>query len=135
MADHVNGSLKAPDNINGTLSDAGQLFGIITTEAGLIACTLSEPAQLAGSIASTAKQLSGFVASTPVQIDAALTVPKRIAPPTGYDFYEGEYEYTPTNEVQEIPIAEKVATTNIIINPIPSNYGLITWNGSVITVS
>jgi hypothetical protein len=31
--------------------------------------------------------------------------------------------------------AEKVVTRNIVINPIPSNYGLITWNGSTLTVS
>lgn len=29
----------------------------------------------------------------------------------------------------------KTTQQNIVINPIPSNYGLITWNGSVITVS
>ena len=29
----------------------------------------------------------------------------------------------------------KKATADIIINPIPRNYGLVTWNGSVLTVS
>ena len=49
--------------------------------------------------------------------------------------FDGPYEFTPTNEAQTIPIMDHVATGDIIINPIPSNYGLITWNGSVITVS
>lgn len=49
--------------------------------------------------------------------------------------YTGAYEYTPTEETQTIEISGKAATQDIIINPIPSNYGLITWNGSVLTVS
>lgn len=49
--------------------------------------------------------------------------------------YEGSYEWTPTQQTQTIPIADKKAITDITINPIPSNYGLITWNGSTLTVS
>ena len=49
--------------------------------------------------------------------------------------YRGEYEFTPTEDVQTIPINGLRATRNITINPIPSNYGKITWNGSVLTVS
>lgn len=49
--------------------------------------------------------------------------------------YTGEYEFTPSAETQTIPIYGKVASADIVINPIPSNYGLITWNGSVLTVS
>ena len=49
--------------------------------------------------------------------------------------YEGAYEFTPTDEVQTVPIAGKTPAQDIIINPIPSNYGLITWNGSTLTVS
>ena len=49
--------------------------------------------------------------------------------------YEGSYVFTPTQSTQTIPIADKKATQDIIINPIPSNYGLITWNGAILTVS
>ncbi len=49
--------------------------------------------------------------------------------------YEGEYEITPSNEVQTIPIANFIATQDIVINPIPQNYGLIGWNGSFLTIS
>lgn len=49
--------------------------------------------------------------------------------------YRGEYEFTPTEDVQTVPINGLRATRNITINPIPSNYGKITWNGSVLTVS
>lgn len=49
--------------------------------------------------------------------------------------YDGEYVFTPTQNTQIVPINGKLATDNITINPIPSNYGLITWNGSVLRVS
>ena len=51
------------------------------------------------------------------------------------DEYEGPYEFTPTQGTQTAFTENKVLTENIIINPIPSNYGLITYNGSVLTVS
>ena len=49
--------------------------------------------------------------------------------------YDGAYEWTPSESVQTIEIANKKALDNIKINPIPQNYGLITWNGSTLTVS
>ena len=51
------------------------------------------------------------------------------------DEYEGPYEFTPSGETQTVEISLKTATQDITINPIPSNYGLITWDGSVLTVS
>ncbi len=49
--------------------------------------------------------------------------------------YLGPYQWTPTQSRQTIPIRNKMATSDIIINPIPENYGLITWNGVTLTVS
>lgn len=49
--------------------------------------------------------------------------------------YRGEYEVTPSSETQTLQTANRLLASNIVINPIPSNYGLITWNGSVLTVS
>ena len=49
--------------------------------------------------------------------------------------YDGSYEWTPTDEIQTIEIAGKKAIDHIKINPVPQNYGLITWNGSTLTVS
>ena len=49
--------------------------------------------------------------------------------------FDGAYEYTPTRETQVVLIGDKKATDNITINPIPNNYGLITWDGSALTVS
>lgn len=49
--------------------------------------------------------------------------------------YDGAYEVVPCESVQTLKIKNKQATEDIIIDPIPSNYGLITYNGSIITVS
>lgn len=49
--------------------------------------------------------------------------------------YHGAYEVTPSTSVQTLQTTNRVLTDNIIINPIPNNYGLITYNGSFITVS
>lgn len=66
-----------------------------------------------------------------VTIDSALAyIKEEVADP-----FEGDYEYTPSEETQTIQISGKTAEQNIIINPIPNNYGLITWNGSTLTVS
>ena len=52
-----------------------------------------------------------------------------------HEAFVGPYEYTPSNEEQTVPIAYLMASQDIKINPIPNNYGLITWDGSTITVS
>lgn len=52
-----------------------------------------------------------------------------------YPFYTGPTEITPTEDTQILPTADTIVLENITVNPIPTNYGLITWNGSVITVS
>lgn len=49
--------------------------------------------------------------------------------------YTGAVEVTPTQQQQILETADKLMLSNVTINPIPSNYGLITWNGSTLTVS
>ena len=49
--------------------------------------------------------------------------------------YGGPYEVTPTRYTQTLPTEGTLMSGNVKVNPIPSNYGLITYNGSVITVS
>lgn len=49
--------------------------------------------------------------------------------------YTGEYEITPSNASQTLLTAGHTVLQDVIINPVPSNYGLITYNGSTITVS
>ena len=85
--------------------------------------------ELTGRLTSSG-QLSGFL-SAAKGVSGLLTIPSAV----GVDIYNGLYEYTPTANTQTIEIDHKMATSNIVINPIPSNYGLIAWNGSVLTVS
>ena len=49
--------------------------------------------------------------------------------------YEGPYTVTPSKSAQTLQTKNFRMTDNIVVNPIPNNYGLITWNGSIITVS
>lgn len=49
--------------------------------------------------------------------------------------YQGSYEVAPTGEYQTLHTTNKVLTQEIIIDPVPSNYGLIGWDGSTLTVS
>lgn len=51
------------------------------------------------------------------------------------DTYTGDYEFTPTQETQIAPTGGYYLEQDIVINPIPSNYGLITWDGATLTVS
>ena len=49
--------------------------------------------------------------------------------------YLGPYEVTPSSEEQILSTSGLLLTGNIRINPVPSNYGRVDWNGSYITVS
>lgn len=49
--------------------------------------------------------------------------------------YHGSYDVIPSDQAQTLSTADNVLAADIVIEPIPSNYGLITWDGSVITVS
>lgn len=49
--------------------------------------------------------------------------------------YEGAYEVTPSESTQVLSTASRMLASDLTINPIPSNYGLITYNGSTILVS
>lgn len=51
------------------------------------------------------------------------------------DSYGGETVVTPTRETQVLYTDHLVMPSNVIVNPIPPQYGLITYNGSFLTVS
>lgn len=51
------------------------------------------------------------------------------------DEYDGHYDATPSSAAQTFATAGKLMTADFVVNPIPSNYGLITWNGATLTVS
>ena len=51
------------------------------------------------------------------------------------DPYTGEYTVTPSAEAQVLLTNNFRMTDNITIEPIPNNYGLITWDGATLMVS
>lgn len=52
-----------------------------------------------------------------------------------HERYEGSYIFTPSNTAQVIETKNLILDKNITVEAIPSNYGLVTWDGSTITVS
>lgn len=51
------------------------------------------------------------------------------------EIYDGEYHVTPSQALQTLLTANRVLLQNIIIDAIPSNYGLIEWDGSIMRIS
>ena len=49
--------------------------------------------------------------------------------------YDGPCEVTPGPETQILQTMNTSVRADIIVGPIPQNYGLISYNGGVITVS
>lgn len=49
-------------------------------------------------------------------------------------YYNGEYAITPSTETQTLLTANKSMAENIVVNPIPSNYGRIEYSGGIITI-
>lgn len=49
--------------------------------------------------------------------------------------YSGSLTVTPTRETQTLHTNGYLMGGDVTVNPIPSNYGLVTWDGSVLTVS
>lgn len=59
------------------------------------------------------------------------TGPQRI----GGQAYAGPYTVTPTTSEQALSTNGKTMTGDVVINPIPSDWGHISWNGAILTVS
>lgn len=49
--------------------------------------------------------------------------------------YTGTYHVVPSNEPVTLFTKDRSMLENVIVDPIPKNYGLITYNGFSITVS
>ena len=49
--------------------------------------------------------------------------------------YNGTYEVTPSSEQQTLATAGRTLQFDVVVRPVPSNYGLVTYNGSTITIS
>lgn len=73
--------------------------------------------------------ISGDITNTHV-ISGNIKIPKGFLP----EPYLGATVITPTDTEQVIPTADRHVLKNITINPIPSNYGRISWDGTKLTV-
>ena len=49
--------------------------------------------------------------------------------------YTGDYDVTPTDHAIVLNTKDLELVENVVVNPIPSNWGRIGWNGSYLTVS
>lgn len=49
--------------------------------------------------------------------------------------WEGPYEVTPSDSEQVLEVDGHAMRGNLVVQPIPSNWGRITWDGSTLTVS
>lgn len=114
----INGLLQGVGGMEGSLQEICVLQANMAGRKHLV-CTLQAMGTLSCVLAAVGAMM------------AELTIPKGGASPP----FTGAYEYTPSQSEQVIPIEGYKAIQNIIIDPIPQNYGLITWNGSTITVS
>lgn len=93
----------------------------------------SDKLEIAGDIILVPKsKLSGDIQTAKMEIKGNIIYNGRIS---NNPIYTGPYEVTPSQEAQILHTDDKLATEDIIVNPIPSNYGLITWNGSYLRIS
>ena len=51
------------------------------------------------------------------------------------DEWAGPYEVTPSEVAQTLATRDLLMAADLVVGPIPSNYGLVTWDGAVLTVS
>ena len=54
---------------------------------------------------------------------------------TEYPDYDGPTEVTPSSSAQTLATSGTVLHADVVVAAIPSNYGLVTYSGSYITVS
>ena len=79
---------------------------------------------------------SGQTVSMQIAEDEALAMSLGISINTvAGEHYEEAIDFIPTQETQTIHTAGLIVDSDITIEPIPNNYGLITWDGSALTVS
>lgn len=111
----ISGDVAVTGNISASLSDENVSGNISALES------VSGQIAIAG--------MSGSVASV-TDYEASISIPEFVG-----EYYDGEYTVTPSSETQILQTQGLLMQHKVTINPIPSNYGRITWNGSVLTVS
>lgn len=110
--------------------------GISATEVGgnvtLVGGESPQPIADEGlSISAKSQELGTGINSQKLTINISPPIARQISG----DVYDGDYEVTPGQSAVVLTTVGKAMARNVTVNPIPSNYGLITWNGSTLTVS
>lgn len=96
---------------------------------GVIKATISSPINVKANLSPQINIEADL--STPVNIKTEIDIPRVV----GNRPYSGEYIVIPSDEEQVLETQGLAMNGNVIVKPIPENYGKITWNGSVLTVS
>lgn len=78
---------------------------------------------------------SGNAQAEVKKISASATLNVTVSGGGDLPIYHGATEVTPTSETQTLYTGGKAVLRDIIINPIPNNYGLVEYNGAYLTVS
>lgn len=62
--------------------------------------------------------------------------PDKVLKVAEYDLpvYDGITEITPSQDTQILQTSNKALTRNIVVNPIPEDYGRLLWSGNTLTV-
>lgn len=50
------------------------------------------------------------------------------------EYYTGSYDIEPGDEEIVLPVEQLKMNADLKIEPVPSNYGRLSWNGSTLTV-
>lgn len=96
----------------------------------MIARTVTVTAEFSSNIIETTASFSNQL----IEVEAGLTT-NVTHYHSEYPDYEGETTFTPSQETQIIPTGHTVLLSDITINPIPSNYGRITYSGGIISIT
>jgi hypothetical protein len=113
--------------IEGHISPSGNLSGAISPRA-VLSGKMKASQTLRGRL-SPSGVLCGAIAAQFV-LSGTLTIATGTAPA-----YHGPTEFVPGNAVQIVECAGLVMSSNVVVDAIPSNYGLIGWNGVTLSVS
>ena len=116
------------NTLKGVLASTSTLSGELRSTSTL-AGKLAHMSTLTGSLNASRNVLNGSLRGT-ATLTGKLTKPKIDA-----DIYYGDTDITPSDTVRTLLTGGKMLLSDITIEPIPSNYGKITWNGLVLTVS
>lgn len=126
----MDGVLTVAGAITGALSSRGSVWTAIVTDDGDALATDNGLTLITDAVTTGDNAIVGSLSAVQ-SLQGEITTAESVYYPT----YSGSYEITPTQQTQTIPINGLLAADDITVNPIPSNYGLITWDGSTLTVS